>query len=167
MPPITTPPSGRTTKPIANVASVTCARKLLRTLKQGVTHARRVALGQVGKLHVALTSSAAFHPLAPAVIRAYRDAHPDIAIELSEINAAEIIEMMMKGHVDVAILRKPIETPAELCFERIAQEHMLLVLPVGHRLAGTRYQQESVRNPAVERFRETVFAFAERSREDR
>ncbi|MCP3710932.1 LysR substrate-binding domain-containing protein [Paraburkholderia sp. CNPSo 3274] len=59
-----------------------------------------MALGQVGKLHVALTSSAAFHPLAPAVIRAYRDAHPDIAIELSEINAAEIIEMMMNGHVD-------------------------------------------------------------------
>ncbi|WP_028206847.1 LysR family transcriptional regulator [Paraburkholderia nodosa] len=240
-------------------AFAACARNLLRTLEQGVTHARRVALGQVGKLHVALTSSAAFHPLAPAVIRAYRDAHPDIAIELSEINAAEIIEMMMNGHVDVAILRKPIETPAELRFERIAQEHMLLVLPVGHRLAGTRavslkrlagepfifvrrpgapgmyadfvraceaqgvqlrvvdevprmvtainlvaagggvtlvpasmrrYQQESVRycrvagdeafraplhlvtkpavrNPAVARFRETVFAFAERSREAR
>jgi DNA-binding transcriptional LysR family regulator len=115
-----------------------CARTILRTLEQGVTHARRVAQGQVGKVHVALTSSAAFHPLVPAVIRVFREANPDIAIELSEINAAEIIEMMTRSQVDVAILRKPIDMPAELRFEQIAEEPMLLVLPVGHRLAGPR-----------------------------
>src|ERR1700761_469700 len=64
------------------------ARATLRMLEQGVMHARRVALGQVGRVRVALTSSAAFHPLAPAAIRRFRETYPDISIELSEINAA-------------------------------------------------------------------------------
>jgi DNA-binding transcriptional LysR family regulator len=114
------------------------ARAALRMLEQGVTHARRVAQGQVGRVRIALTSSAAFHPLAPAAIRNFREAYPDITVELSEINAAEIIEMMSTGQVDVAILRKPIETPADLRFELLAQERMLLVLPLGHPLIGRR-----------------------------
>ncbi|SAK80561.1 LysR family transcriptional regulator [Caballeronia ptereochthonis] len=114
------------------------ARGALRMLEQGVTHARRVAQGRVGRVRIALTSSAAFHPLAPAAIRNFRERYPDIAIELSEINAAEIIEMMLQGRVDVAILRKPIGTPAELRFELLAQERMLLVLPLGHALVGKR-----------------------------
>ncbi len=108
------------------------ARAAMRVLEQGVTHARRVSLGQVGRVRIALTSSAPFHPLAPATIRQFRETYPDISIELSEINAAEIIEMMSDGRVDVAILRKPIETPAELRFELLAQERMVLVVPLGH-----------------------------------
>ncbi|WP_277186923.1 LysR family transcriptional regulator [Caballeronia sp. BR00000012568055] len=114
------------------------ARLALKTLEQGVTHARRVAQGQVGRVRIALTSSAAFHPLAPAAIRKFRETYPDISVELNEINAAEIIEMMMDGRIDVAILRKPIETPAELRFDLLAQERMLLVLPLGHALIARR-----------------------------
>jgi DNA-binding transcriptional LysR family regulator len=57
---------------------------------------------------------------------------------MNEVNAAEIIEMMLNGRADVAILRKPIDMPAELRFELLAEERMLLVLPVGHRLVSTR-----------------------------
>ncbi|SAK86227.1 LysR substrate binding domain protein [Caballeronia fortuita] len=114
------------------------ARAALRTLEQGVAHARRVSQGQVGRVRIALTSSAAFHPLATTAIRAFRQTHPDISIELSEVNAAEIIEMMSNGQVDAAILRKPTETPADLRFELLAQERMRLVLPLGHVLIGAR-----------------------------
>jgi DNA-binding transcriptional LysR family regulator len=114
------------------------ARAALRTLGQGVAHARRVSQGQVGRVRIALTSSAAFHPLATTAIRAFRQTHPDIAIELSEVNAAEIIEMMSNGQIDAAILRKPTETPADLRFELLAQERMRLVLPLGHVLIGVR-----------------------------
>ncbi len=113
-------------------------RAAMRTLEQGVMHARRVSQGQVELVRIALTSSAAFHPLATTAIRAFRESHPGISIELSEINAAEIIEMMSNGQIDTAILRKPIDTPAELRFELLAQERMLLVLPLGHALIGKR-----------------------------
>jgi DNA-binding transcriptional LysR family regulator len=131
------------------------ARSVLRDLDQAVTHARRVANGQVGTVRVALTSSAAFHPLTPAAIRSFRDTYPEIAIEMNEVNAAEIIEMMLNGRADVAVLRKPIEMPAELRFELLAEERMLLVLPVGHRLVSTR-------SVALERLASEPFIFVRR-----
>jgi len=72
--------------------------------------------------------------LPPAAIRRFRATHPDIAIDLNEINAADIIERMMNGRVDAGILRKPIEMPAELRFDLLHEERMVLVLPVGHKL---------------------------------
>ncbi|AME23018.1 LysR family transcriptional regulator [Burkholderia sp. PAMC 26561] len=118
----------------AGAAFAVDAQGVLDALDQGVTNARRVATGQLGSVRIALTSSAAFHPLATAAIRQFRAAHPDIAIDLNEINAAGIIERMMSGRIDAAILRKPIETPAELRFDLLHEERMVLVLPVGHAL---------------------------------
>jgi DNA-binding transcriptional LysR family regulator len=118
----------------AGAAFVVDARAVLDALDQGVVNARRVAHGQLGTVRIALTSSAAFHPLASAAIRQFRAAHPDIAIDLNEINAADIIERMLNGRVDAGILRKPIEMPAELRFDLLHEERMVLVLPVGHAL---------------------------------
>jgi DNA-binding transcriptional LysR family regulator len=122
----------------AGAAFVDDARAVLAALERGVRHATRVANGQLGSVRIALTSSAAFHPLATAAIRRFRETHPDIAIELNELNAAEIVERMLHGRVDAAILRKPIETPPELRFDLLHEENMMLVLPVGHRLLSGR-----------------------------
>jgi DNA-binding transcriptional LysR family regulator len=110
------------------------AQAVFTALEHGVTRARRMANGLIGTVRVALTSSAAFHPLPAAAIRQFRVSHPDIAIDLNEINAAEIIESMTNGRIDAAILRKPIDTPPELRFDLLTQEPMVLVLPLGHRL---------------------------------
>ncbi|MGI4858391.1 MAG: LysR substrate-binding domain-containing protein [Janthinobacterium lividum] len=118
----------------AGAAFAQTARAIFVQLEEGRARACRIARGDVGQVRVALTSSAAFHPLAPAAIRAFRSAHPDIVIDLNEINAAEIIEAMSGGRIDVALLRKPNATPAELRFDLLDEERMVLVLPVGHRL---------------------------------
>lgn len=118
----------------AGVAFAETARAMFLQLEEGSARARRIASGDVGQVRIALTSSAAFHPLAPAAIRAFRAAYPDIVIDLNEINAAEIVEAMGGGRIDVAMLRKPNATPAELRFDLLHEERMVLVLPVGHRL---------------------------------
>ncbi|MCY0389669.1 LysR substrate-binding domain-containing protein [Robbsia sp. Bb-Pol-6] len=122
----------------AGAAFAETARAVFVQLEEGGKSARRIANGDIGRVRIALTSSAAFHPLAPAAIRAFRTAHPDIVIELNEINAAEIIEAMSRGRIDAAMLRKPNETPGELRFDLLHEERMVLVLPVGHRLAHRR-----------------------------
>jgi DNA-binding transcriptional LysR family regulator len=114
------------------------ARSLLLELDNAVVQARRVAQGHIGTVRVALTSSAAFHPLTPTAIRNFRELYPEVAIEMTEVNAADIIEMMIEDRADAAILRKPVHTPAGLRFELLAEERMLLVLPVGHRLISSR-----------------------------
>jgi DNA-binding transcriptional LysR family regulator len=88
---------------------------------------------------IALTRSAAFHPLATAVIRRFREAHHDIAIDLNE--------RMVQGHVDAVILRKPIETPAELCFDLLNKENLMQAAGAGITLVPAsmlRYNQECV-----------------------
>lgn len=123
---------------IPGEAFAASTRELMLDLEHAVTQARRVAQGQVGTVRVALTSSAAFHPLTPTAIRNFRETYPEIAIEMTEVNAAEIIELMLTERADVAVLRKPIDMPDALRFELLAQEPMLVVLPIGHPLIGTR-----------------------------
>ncbi|MCM2495432.1 LysR family transcriptional regulator [Burkholderia glumae] len=107
---------------------------VLDTLQQGVAHARRIARGELGAIAVGLTSSAGFHPLTTDAIRAFRAANPGIEIALSERNAAELIEGLSHGQLQVAFLRKPVDAPSGVAFEQMLDEPMVAVLPVGHRL---------------------------------
>ncbi|AJK49176.1 LysR family transcriptional regulator [Burkholderia plantarii] len=107
---------------------------VLDTLQQGIAHARRIARGELGAIAVGLTSSAGFHPLTTDAIRAFRAANPGIEISLSERNAAELIEGLSNGQLQVAFLRKPVDTPPGVAFEQMLDEPMVVVLPVGHRL---------------------------------
>lgn len=138
------------------------ARAVLQALDQAVTKGKGIADGQIGSVRIALTSSSAFHPLAPAAIRAFREACPDIAIDLNEINAAEIIERMVSGRVDAAILRKPSDTPEELRFDLLLEESMVLVLPLGHRLLHGRGKSGRLRPVALDALADEAFIFVRR-----
>jgi DNA-binding transcriptional LysR family regulator len=138
------------------------ARAVLQALDQAVAKGKGIADGQIGSVRIALTSSSAFHPLAPAAIRAFREACPDIAIDLNEINAAEIIERMVSGRVDAAILRKPSDTPEELRFDLLLEESMVLVLPVGHRLLKGRGKTGRLRPVALGALADESFIFVRR-----
>jgi len=127
-----------------------------------VTKGKGIADSRIGSVRIALTSSSAFHPLAPAAIRAFREACPDIAIDLNEINAAEIIERMVSGRVDAAILRKPSDTPEELRFDLLLEESMVLVLPVGHRLLQGRGKSGRIRPIALDALADEAFIFVRR-----
>jgi len=111
------------------------AQMILDGLQQAVAKAARVARGEVGFLSIGLTSSAGFHPLTTEVIRRFRLAYPEVAVDLAELNAAELIERMSRGQLHLAFLRKPVALPEGLSFDHLFDEPMVLVLPTGHRLA--------------------------------
>jgi DNA-binding transcriptional LysR family regulator len=118
----------------AGKAFAQSAQQVLDVLRQGVAHARRVSRGELGAIAIGLTSSAGFHPMTTDAIRAFNAERPDIEITLSELNAAELIERLLTGQLQVVFLRKPVETPSGVTFEQILDEPMVAVLPVGHRL---------------------------------
>jgi len=109
-------------------------QSLLDGLQQAVAKAGRIARGELGFLSIGLTSSAGFHPLTTEVIRSFRHAYPEVAVDLAELNAAELIERLASGQIHVAFLRKPVEMPAALKFELLFDEPMVVVLPTGHPL---------------------------------
>lgn len=94
-----------------------------------------VARGLRGVLAVGFTSSAAAHAFAPRVLRACRREHPDIDLQLSENNAAELTDSVAAGQVHCAFLRVPVARPAGVAFEELQREPVVLALPIDHPLA--------------------------------
>jgi DNA-binding transcriptional LysR family regulator len=110
------------------------AQAILRSVEQASARAGRAAQGFEGALAIGFTSSAAAHPLIPGIIRAYRNAYPDVHLELREGNAAELTEGIETGKVNIALLRSPVSRPRGVSFLPLLEEEMLLILPVGHTL---------------------------------
>ena len=96
---------------------------------------QRVARGEQGVLSVGFTSSAAAHGFTPEALRACRKAWPDIRIDLSEQNAAELTEAVAQARLHCALLRVPVAQPEGLVFETLLREPAVVALPVDHRLA--------------------------------
>jgi len=126
-------PRGVTLTP-AGQAFAEDAQRLLQNLQQSVDKASRIARGELGTMSIGLTSSAAFHPFTTEAIRAFRKVCPEVAVELAELNAAEIIERLTAGQIQAAFLRKPVEAREGVAFELLLDEPMVVVLPVGHPL---------------------------------
>ncbi|MFM0289727.1 LysR family transcriptional regulator [Paraburkholderia megapolitana] len=110
------------------------AQRLIEGLQQAAERAKRIARGEIGTVAIGLTSSAGFHPLTTEAIREFRRLHPDVAVDLTDLNAAEVNERLITGLVHVAFLRKPVERPAGLSFAMLDEEPMVVVLPDGHPL---------------------------------
>ncbi|HTJ91511.1 MAG TPA: LysR family transcriptional regulator [Pararobbsia sp.] len=126
-------PRGVTLTP-AGAALADEARVLLEGIQGAVGRARRIARGEMGTLSVGLTSSASFHPLTTDIIRVFRAALPDVGVELEELNAAELIERLANAQVHVGFMRKPVDPREGIVYQRIVDESMVVVLPIGHPL---------------------------------
>ncbi len=118
----------------AGSAFLTEARAILANVQQAALRAERVANGSAGTIVLGLTSSAAAHPLIPAILRAYRQAWPDVSLEFKDGNAAEVTEAIAAGKMHVGFLRRPVSGPPGVVFRPLTEEEMLLVLPAGHPL---------------------------------
>jgi DNA-binding transcriptional LysR family regulator len=108
------------------------AKAILHSVELASQRAARAARGFEGTISIGFTSSAAAHPLIPAIIRAYREAYPDVHLALNEGNAAELTEDLLHGKIDIGFLRLPVSQPQGISFHQLLEEEMLLVLPVGH-----------------------------------
>ncbi len=111
------------------------AAGILAGVERAGARAARAAHGHTGTLSVGFTSSAVAHPLIPAIMRAFRAAYPDVRLDISEGNAAELTEGVAGGKVNLALLRAPVSRPPGIAFLRLLEEPLLLILPIGHALA--------------------------------
>ena len=95
----------------------------------------RYAAGRRGLLAVGFTSSAAAHAFTPSVMRACRREYPEIDLQISENNAAELIEALSAHRLHFGFLRVPVARPPGLVFETLLTEAAVLALPLDHPLA--------------------------------
>lgn len=103
--------------------------------EQGKNAARRASRGEVGSLRVGFTASAAFNPVVPSAIRAFRRAYPGVALSLAETNTIPLSQGLRDGILDAAFLR-PGDTGSEgLQLRLLSEEPMMVVLPSAHPIA--------------------------------
>jgi DNA-binding transcriptional LysR family regulator len=131
------------------------ARALLGGVERAATRARAAAMGQPGRISIGLTTAASLHPAVTRTLRAYVENHAAVSLDLHANSAEGLTEALLREQVQVAIIRAAVARPADLVFEKLAQENMLIALPAKHHLVKRRasgaYAPISLRALAGER----------------
>jgi DNA-binding transcriptional LysR family regulator len=111
------------------------ARATFANLDRTLESARRTARGEEGRISVGFTTSAAFHPLVPGIIREFRRSFPLVSVTLAEDSPGGLIERMGSDQLDAAFIRTPIADLQGLVIHPLLEEPMVVALPDKHALA--------------------------------
>jgi DNA-binding transcriptional LysR family regulator len=86
---------------------------------------------------VRVAATAADAPRLPEALAAFHGDHPGIQIALRQGSADEVVALVQRGAVDVAVLALPGEPPAGVTAQPLADEPLRVAVPVGDPLAGS------------------------------
>lgn len=113
------------------------ARRILAEAAEAGDEVRRAARGELGELRVGFTSSLPLTPLLTRLLRAYREAAPDVTLRLMERFTAVQFEALRHSRLDVGFVRYngALESEPGLRLRLLRRDPLLMVLPVGHALA--------------------------------
>jgi DNA-binding transcriptional LysR family regulator len=131
------------------------AREMLAQADRALRVARRGAAGELGRLRLGFPSSAAFNPIVPLSISAFRRAYPDVELTLEEIPTAPLLDRLASEELDVAFIRLGMPEPDNLRLRLLDNERMVIVLPARHPLvrhAGARSKRLPLMSLAAEPF---------------
>lgn len=97
-----------------------------------VRAARRAARGEIGQLSIGLTGTAALNPIVPAAIRSFGRTYPDVELRVEEASSLTLLDNLVEGRLDVAILRPAASDPEGVREESLAEEPLVVALPAAH-----------------------------------
>ncbi len=110
------------------------AKRVLEVAEDARVSVGRAAQGRVGHLTIGFVSSAALS-LLPLALQKFREAYPDVTLNLRELTSAEQRTALSRGDIDVGLVRLPMNTGG-LSALNVLEEPLLVALPAGHALAG-------------------------------
>jgi DNA-binding transcriptional LysR family regulator len=88
-----------------------------------------------GRVRLGLVSTAKY--IVPHMIARFRETAPNVAVQLREGNRRAVLDLLLEGEIDLAIMGQPPEG-ADVLAERIASHPSVIIGPPGHRLRATR-----------------------------
>ncbi|MFC3897431.1 LysR substrate-binding domain-containing protein [Lentzea rhizosphaerae] len=109
------------------------ARSVLAAVDDAAEEAQRVAAGLQGRLVVGCVGSATYS-LLPALARALRDELPGVDFAFrGEMLAPDQLDALLARHIDLALLRPPVEHPA-VRMSTVRRDRLIVALPEDHPL---------------------------------
>ena len=119
----------------AGAALVPEARELLQRAQALPAYARAAAAGEMGRLRLGFVSTVGF-ALLPEWVRALRERHPGVQLELMEATGDVQLLALDRGEMDAGfMLHAPGFAPAPLTCKLITREPLIVALPLQHVLA--------------------------------
>ncbi|MFK4448541.1 DNA-binding transcriptional LysR family regulator [Caballeronia udeis] len=112
-------------------------RVILEHVRTAALRCQLSAKGVTGRLKIGFTESASFREEMTNALHQYRSLFPQIDISLEKNRTGPLMDSLRQGRIDVAFVRPPIESDAEIQFVLISTEPMVAVVPKGHRLEGS------------------------------
>ncbi|GII54107.1 transcriptional regulator [Planotetraspora thailandica] len=113
------------------------ARRALDEVAHGLDAARRAGDGEAGRIRVGFSASLALTVL-PALLRSYRERHPNVDMEITEMTTAAQTAALKDHVIDVGLLRDPAPDEPGTVSEPILSEEFVAILPAAHPLATLR-----------------------------
>lgn len=110
------------------------ARHVLVGLEELSSMAKRGHAPLAGSFYLGVIPTIAPYVL-PTLLPGVRNEFPDLRLFLREEQTSRLLESLMRGKLDAALLALPVET-AGLESLVVGQEYFQLVVPAGHRLEG-------------------------------
>lgn len=114
------------------------ARAMLEQADRALQAARRGGRGELGRLRIGFTSSAAFIPVVSQSIRGFRRAYGSVELSLVEASTTELLRQLSEDELDAAFVRLGQKNPEGVVVQTLGEEPMCMVLPTGHAAARSR-----------------------------
>ena len=111
------------------------ALRAVRQVEQSVQAAQRGERGELGRLTVGYVGSAAYVGVLTSMVSRFRDTHPDVELEISEMEMRAQLVALDEGRLDICYIRPPAPIPVGITTLPILQEEILLAIPASHPLA--------------------------------
>lgn len=108
------------------------ARAMLGQAERALQAARRGGRGELGRLRVGFTNSAAFVPGVPQSVRSFRSAYGDVEVFLVEAATTELLRQLGENELDAAFVRLGRKNTEDTRIQTLGEEPMRIVLPSGH-----------------------------------
>jgi DNA-binding transcriptional LysR family regulator len=109
------------------------AKQIGELMNHAVERARRVGMGQAGRLHIGVFGSGALS-VVPAILRRYLQSHPDVEMVLLNVPQAAQLEALRQRRILITFDRYLPRDP-DLTVEVVVQESLLLAVAETHPLA--------------------------------
>jgi len=111
------------------------AEQTLAHAQTAMTMARRAGRGEIGQIAVGYVGSATYTGALVSIMSTFRDDHPDVEIELFEMEMQDQLRHIASGTLDIGFIRPPIELPLGIGSSLILQEELVVALSERHPLA--------------------------------
>ena len=118
----------------AGEVALVSARQTLRHIEEMRQAVRKSLVGERGRLRVGFVASATLE-LLPRLLIAYRAKYPQVELKLDEARTAELLEDVAQGRIDVAIVRTPVMTHAQVTIEQLQSDTLCLAVQKGSKWA--------------------------------